>query len=106
LSGGEVHHQDPLSHERGLVLLWCMWLSRGSSLLTDELASSLHRLMLSGVLLITGLHLLPSRMSVRCTTVRLHSGRGGIVVKAYVAGAFSIHGVIVAVASKAQCCAS
>jgi hypothetical protein len=36
LSGGEVHHQDPLPLEGRLVPRRCIWLNRSSSLLADE----------------------------------------------------------------------
>jgi hypothetical protein len=64
LSGGEVHHQDPLCLKRGLVLWRHMWLNHGSGLLTGELALPWHRLLLGGGLPSTSLHLMPSTMSV------------------------------------------
>jgi hypothetical protein len=40
MSGGEVHHQDPLCLERKLMPRRCFWLDRGSGLLAGEVASS------------------------------------------------------------------
>jgi hypothetical protein len=64
LSGGDVHHQDPLRLECRLVPWWCMRLDHGSVLLTSELASPWHCLLLDGGLPSTGLRLLPPLMSV------------------------------------------
>jgi hypothetical protein len=64
LSGGEVHHQDPLRLKRGLMPRRHMRLDRGSRLLTGELASPWHCLLLSSGLLSIGLLLVPFLMSV------------------------------------------
>jgi hypothetical protein len=59
LSGGEVHHQDPLHLEHGLMPRWCMRMDRGSCLPTSKLSLLWHCLLLGGGLLSTGLRLLP-----------------------------------------------
>jgi hypothetical protein len=64
LSGGKVHHQDPLCLVRGLVLQWHMRLNRGSGMLAGELVSPWRYPLLDDGLPSAGLHLLPPVMSV------------------------------------------
>jgi hypothetical protein len=64
LSGGEVHHQDPLRLESGLMSCRRVQLNCGSGLLADELASLWRCLLLDGRLLSASLRLLPPLMSV------------------------------------------
>jgi hypothetical protein len=59
LSGGEVHHQDPLCLKHGLTPWWHVQLNHGSGLLVSELASPWHYLLLGGGLPSVGLCLLP-----------------------------------------------
>jgi hypothetical protein len=59
-SGGiEVHHQDPLHLDCGLMSQRLVRLGRGGCLLVSEIALPLHYLMLSVVLLIPGSRSLP-----------------------------------------------
>jgi hypothetical protein len=81
LSGGELHHQDPLHLECRLALWRCVWLNHGSGWLAGELASPWRCLLLDGALLSASLHLLPSVTSM--TSPKRE------------AGAFSIRGVVV-----------
>jgi hypothetical protein len=78
LSGGDVHHQDPLCLKHGLMLWPRMWLNRGSGLLAYELASP-WRCRWGG-----------------CFPAMARTIRDETVIVAYVAGAFSIHSVVVA----------
>jgi hypothetical protein len=64
LDGGEVHHQDPLRLGRGLLLWRHVWLDRSSGLLTGELASPWHYLLLSGGSPSLGLCSLPPMKTV------------------------------------------
>jgi hypothetical protein len=64
LSGGKVHHQDPLCLERGLMLWRHVQLDRGSGLLASKLASPWHCLWLGGGLPSMSLHLLTPLKSV------------------------------------------
>jgi hypothetical protein len=59
LSGGEVHHQDPLCLVCGLMPWWRVWLNRGSGLLAGKLDSPWHCPLLGGGLLSVGVRLLP-----------------------------------------------
>jgi hypothetical protein len=73
LSGGEVHHQDPLRHKRELVSWQHMRLDRGSGLLAGEHTSPWCCLGLSVGLPSTGLHVLPP-----LTRVALLEGEAGV----------------------------
>jgi hypothetical protein len=64
LSGGKVHHQDPLHLKCGLAPRRCMQLECGSGLLASELASQWRCLLLASGLLSTSLHWLPPVMSM------------------------------------------
>jgi hypothetical protein len=64
LSGGEVHHQDPLCLEYGLVPQRCVRLNHGKDLLAGELASPWCCLLLGSGLPSMGLLLLPPMMRV------------------------------------------
>jgi hypothetical protein len=64
LSGGEVHHQDPLHLRCGLVSWWHTQFNHDSRFLTDELASSWRCLLLGYGLPSKGLRLLSPVMSV------------------------------------------
>jgi hypothetical protein len=64
LSGGEVHHQDPLHLRCGLVSWRHTQLNHDSRFLTDELASSWRCLLLGYGLPNKGLRLLSPVMSV------------------------------------------
>jgi hypothetical protein len=64
LSGGEVHHHDPLHLECWLASRRRVWLNCGSSLLAGELASPWCYLFLSGELPSVDLCLLPPLTSV------------------------------------------
>jgi hypothetical protein len=57
--GGEVHHQNPLRVECGLVPYQRVWLDRGSGLLAGKLASPWHCILHNGGLSSMGLRFLP-----------------------------------------------
>jgi hypothetical protein len=64
LSGGKVHHQDPLYLKCGLMPRRHVRLNRGSDLLAGELASQCCYLLIGSGLLSMSLHLLPSMTSM------------------------------------------